>query len=82
VTSSDKLDIKATRIKLDSTGVSAKILGVEIPEKFLTILEKAVEEAVDGQLQPLLLEEVNRAIKALLKKSNTISNGSAQEAAS
>jgi hypothetical protein len=82
VTSSGELDIKATRIKLDSTGVSAKILGIEIPNWALSVLEGAVEEAVDGPLQPLLLAEVNKAIKALLKKSNTITNGSTQEAAS
>jgi hypothetical protein len=53
--------IQLVDLTLDSTTVSAKVLGMEIPNWALTLLAKAVEEAINhGPVHDYLLKQINK----------------------
>jgi hypothetical protein len=58
---SNGVKIQLVDLTLDSTTVSAKILGMEIPNWALTLLVKAVEEAINhGPVHDYLLKQINK----------------------
>lgn len=65
--SDGKLDVKVTNLTLDSTGVSAKIDFIEIPQAVLSALVTVIEFAVnEGPLHDFLLRKLNDALSKLL----------------
>ncbi|MFL6229698.1 MAG: hypothetical protein ACJ741_13075 [Pyrinomonadaceae bacterium] len=55
------MEIQLADLTLNSTTVSAKVLGVEIPSWALTLLAKALEEAINhGPVHDYLLKQINK----------------------